>query len=106
MDRFICEFRTKRLGILGGWETPETALATSYDEVRALIAEHSDPEAHGRICGKPTDAVRVTLLCADTGKFSDVTEDALVDFAEHRMANTDEWPWWLTDYAPAYVSAA
>ena len=106
MDRFICEFRCKSLGLLGDWETPEAVIPSTWEEALACIAEHADPEANGRIGGSPTDVVRVTMLCADTGKFSDVTEDALIEFAQHRLAETDEWPWWLEDYAPEHVRAA
>lgn len=102
-DRYITEFRWIERNRLTDWQTPESVMAGSPDEVSALIKAHSDQERNG-INYHPADGlgtIRVTFLCADTGSFYDVTEEAIEHHAKRIEQITGSRPWWLRELLAA-----
>jgi hypothetical protein len=83
---FLTAFREAH----GDWQTYEAPVAVSMADVLPLIGEYAEPQRDGVMRGRPTDVV----LVIDCGTGRDVTEDALIAFAQ----SCDEWPWWLVEY--------
>lgn len=102
-DRYITEFRWFERNQLTDWQTPEDCMACSLDEASSLISEYSDQDREG-INHHPADGlgtIRVTFLCADTGSFYDVTEEAIEHHAKRVEQITGSRPWWLRELLAA-----
>lgn len=96
-DTYLVEFRWRaHKGGLTNWTTVEREAPATMAEVVALIADYHEAYTDNY---NRTDAqgglFRAHVLQADTGRFRDVTEEALEAFGRWHLEARDAWPWFI-----------